>query len=179
MTANILGILWATFTLTHVRRRSVKYTNTKCFLLFIPSPPLPPSFLLFVAAALPDHFFYTKIHGISLIICPLSSSFPLALLLSAASWKFVISRPPPLPLTLCFLSQSCRLKVTEGLPLPCSCQCRCHLYYLFCTCLLTSSLFSLTFSESASTSLCVNSKQLHREDASVSVLSKTNQQPQK
>jgi len=76
-------------------------------------------------------------------------------------------------------AKSCRLKVTEGLPLPCSCQRPCHLQYLFCTCLLTSSLFSLTFSESASTSMCVNSKQLDREDASVSVLSKTNEQPQR
>lgn len=169
MTANILGILWATFTLTHVRRRSVTVSpstpkrNVSCFFLFY--------LLLFLLLLGSFSFCYSAFLG-----CLIFSSTQQN---TVFRWSYVpyphffhqhyYCRPRLGSLLFHdhhhyhWLFASFRTvlpfkkvywRITAAMLLPMSVSPAILVLYVS----LTSSSFSLTLSESASTPLCVNSK---------------------
>jgi hypothetical protein len=165
MTANILGILWATFTLTHVRRRSVTVSpsiptrNVFCFLFY--HLLLLRSFSFCYSALLGCLIFSSTqqntVFRWSYVPYPHFSHQHYYCRPRLGSllfhdhhhyhWLFASFRTV-MPFKKSLLKDyRCHALANVGVT------CKLVLYVS-----LTSSSFSLTFSESASTSLCVNSK---------------------
>jgi len=143
MTANILGILWDTFTLTHVKRRSVTlspslqtrnfswfFYSTSSSFFFEASPFVILRFWGARSFLLHNRTLYFVDHMSLNLIFSISITTAGRVLEVCYFTTTTITTDSSLP-----FAQSCRLKkFTEGLRLPCFCQCRWHLQYLFCTC---------------------------------------------